>query len=87
MKRNTLIDDINLFRAKDLSAHDMINPIEKQSDFYVNIELKKLRFLFYNSSKLRYIIHQIHIYVLSHTLIDKTRKLLITKTVSLKAYF
>ncbi len=85
--RNTLIDDITLFRTKNLSAHHIVDLVRRQDDSSVRTDMKKLRFLLYEISTLRYILHQIHHYVLSHTIIEKKNKILIIEDVFLNAFF
>jgi hypothetical protein len=48
--------------------------------------LEKVKFLTYGSPKLRYILHQVHTYVLSQTAQDGSRKLLIIEDISLTAF-
>jgi hypothetical protein len=85
--RNTLIDDINLFRAKDLSAHHIVDFVRRQDDSSIKTDMKKLRFLLYETSTLRYILHQVHHYVLSHTIIEKKKKIFIIENVFFNAFF
>jgi hypothetical protein len=85
--RNTLIDDITLFRTKDLSAHHIVDLVRRQDDSSVKTDMKKLRFLLYKVSTLRYILHQIHHYVLFHTIMKKKNKILIIEDVFLNAFF
>jgi hypothetical protein len=85
--RNTLMNDITLFRIKELFAHHIVNLVRRENDLISKTNLKKLRFLLYDVLTLRYIMHQIHIYVLLHKEIDMRRKLLITKNISLNAFF
>jgi hypothetical protein len=77
--RNTLIDDITLFRAKDLSVYHIVDLVKRQDDSSIKTNMKKLRFLLYEVSTLRYILHQVHHYVLSHTIIEKKKRFSLSK--------
>ncbi len=77
--RNTLIDDITLFRAKDFSAHHIVDLVRRQNDSSIKTNMKKLRFLLYEASILRYILHQVHHYVFSHTIIEKKKNFSLSK--------
>jgi hypothetical protein len=55
--RNIFIDDIILFRAKDLFAHHIIDFVKRQNDSSIKTDMKKLRFLLYEILTLRYIFH------------------------------
>jgi hypothetical protein len=85
--RNTLVDDITLFRTKGLSAHHIVDLVRRQGDPPVRTGMEKLRFLLYGAPTLRYILHQIHHYVLPHTVTGKKNKILITEDVPLNAFF
>jgi hypothetical protein len=85
--RNTLMNDITLFRIKEFFAHHIVNLVRRKKDLISKTNLKKLRFILYDVLTFRYIMHQIHIYVLSHKKIDMRRKLLITKNIFFNAFF
>lgn len=87
IKKNTLIDDFLAFKTKDLSTHRKIDLFRKTNDSIFTIDLKKLKFLLYEFLTFRYIFHQMHIYVFSHTIENKCQKLLIIENISLNAFF
>ena len=85
--KNTLIENINLFRNKNISAHHIINLVKRSEDPSINTDMTKFQMLIYESSILRYILNQIHTYVLSHDANSKSRKLFITENISFNAFF
>jgi hypothetical protein len=85
--RNTLMNDITLLKIKELFAHHIVNLVRRERNLIPKTNLKKWKFLLYDVLTLRYIMHQIHIYVLSHKEIDMKRKLLITKNIFFNAFF
>lgn len=87
MRLNTLINDMNRYRAKNIGAREMIVVAKRQGDPITNTGMEKLRFLATGSPKLRYILHTIHTYVLPSTVDQQPRKLLITEDVPLNAFF
>jgi hypothetical protein len=82
-----LMNDITLFKIKEYFAYHIVNFVKKEKNLISKTSLKKLKFCLYDVFILRYIMHQIHIYVLSHKKIDMKRKLLITKNISFNAFF
>ena len=84
---NTLVNDINRFRAKGVTAHHIINLVKREGDSDVTTGSEKLKFLTYGSPTMKSILYQIHTYVLPHIVTEKPRKLLITEDVALKAFF
>ena len=77
---NTLVNDINRFRAKGVAANHIINPVKREGDSDVITGSEKLKFLTYCSPTMKYILYQIHTYVLPHIVTDKPRKLLTSET-------
>lgn len=84
---NTLVDDLNHFRAKNLGTREILALAKREGDAETNTGLEKLRFLTYGSPKLRFILHHIHTYVVPQVAQDQSPKLLITEDVPLNAFF
>lgn len=84
---STLMNDLRTYKFKNLSAKEILIMIRRTEDLDINTKLKKLKFLFYDLFKLRYILNQIHTYVLPQTSAQKPKKLLITKDVFLIIFF
>ncbi len=55
--RNTLIEDIILFKTKDLFSHHIMNLIKRQNDSAVKTTMKKLCFILYEILIIRYFFH------------------------------
>ena len=70
-----------------MTAHHIINLVKREGDSDVTTGSEKLKFLTYGAPTMRYILYQIHTYVLPHTITVKPRKLLITGDVPLNAFF
>jgi hypothetical protein len=87
LNRISLIENMIVLRNKDFNVHHFIDMIKQINDFVTNIDLKKIKFISFESSNLRYIFHQINIYVLFSTIFYKRRKLLLCENVSLFAQF
>ena len=85
--RNTLIENINLFRNKNISAHHIINFVKRSENLFTNNDMTKFQMLIYESSTFRYILNQIHTYVLFHDSKIKFRKLFITENIFFNAFF
>lgn len=64
-----------------------MNLIKKSDDSSTDIDMKKLQILLYEFFILRYILHQVHIYVFFHDAQFRFRKFLITEDIFLNAYF
>ena len=87
LKLNTLMDNIARFCAKGLNTHHFINIVKRADDQNTDTGLEKMQFLIYDSSKLQYILYQLHTYVLSQSVDGKVQKLLITEDVVPSAWF
>jgi hypothetical protein len=87
LNKTSLIENMIVLKNKDFNAHHFIDMIKRIDDFVTNIDLKKIKFISFKSSSLRYIFHQINIYVLFSTIFHKRRKLFLCKNVSLSAQF
>jgi hypothetical protein len=83
----TLIKNLNMYKFKNLSVEKIIIMIKKANDFQIITNFEKIKFLTHESLKFRYILHQIHTYVLSQTNEDRSRKLLIIENISLTTFF
>lgn len=82
----TLVEDINRFLSKNLTANHFIPLVQRQSDVSTQIKPEKLRFFTYGSPKLRYMLHKVHTYVLPCNSTDQPRKLLVTEDLPLTAF-
>ncbi len=82
-----LIKNLNMYKFKNFSVEKIIIMIKRTNDFQIITNLEKIKFLTYESFKLRYILHQIHTYVLSQTNENRSRKLLIIENISLTTFF
>ncbi len=87
VNRNILVDDIILFRKKNLFVHHIVDFVRRQDNSSIKTDMKKFRFLLYEISTLRYILHQVHHYVFFHTIIEKKNKILIIEDVFFNAFF
>ena len=87
LKLNTLMNDIVRFHAKSLNAHHFINIVKCADDQNTDTDLEKMQFLIYDSSKLQYILYQLHTYILSQSVDGKVQKLLITENIVLSVWF
>jgi hypothetical protein len=76
-----------MYKFKNLSVEKIIIMIKKANDSQIITNLEKIKFLTYESLKLRYILYQIRTYVLSQTNEDRSRKLLIIEDISLTTFF
>lgn len=85
--QSTLVEEVNLFRAKGITAHHLISLVNRQGDMKKTSGLERLQFLTYDSPKMRYILYQIHTYVLPHSSNIRPRKLLTIEDIPLNAYF
>ena len=87
VSHDTLVDEIEQFRLKGLSAHSFLNLVVCPGDEPLDTGREKLAFLCYGSPKLRYIHYQIHTYVLPQSIGEKARKILITEDIPLTAWY
>jgi hypothetical protein len=87
MNKNSLIDDMINLRNKKFNAHHLIFMMKKTNDFVIEIDLKKIKYICFDSFKLRYILHLINIYFLSFIIVYNRRKLLLCEDIFLFAQF
>jgi hypothetical protein len=87
LNKNSLIDDMIVLRNKEFNAHHLIFMMKKTDDSVIEIDLKKIRYICFDSFKLRYILHLINIYVLSFIIAHNRRKLLLCENIFLFAQF
>jgi hypothetical protein len=87
MNKNSLIDDMINLRNKEFNAHHLIFMMKRTDDFVIKIDLKKIKYICFNSFKLRYILHLINIYVLFLIIAHNRRKVLLCEDISLFAQF
>jgi hypothetical protein len=87
LNKNSLIDDMIVLRNRKFNAHHLISMMKRTDDLVIEIDLKKIRYICFDSLKLRYILHLINIYVLSLIIAHNRRKLLICEDISLFAQF
>jgi hypothetical protein len=76
-----------ILKNKDFNVYHFIDMIKRIDDLVTNINLKKIKFISFESSSLRYIFYQINTYVLFSTIFHKRRKLFLCENVSLFAQF
>jgi hypothetical protein len=87
VNKSSLIDDMINLRNREFNAHHLISMMKRTDDFVIEIDLKKIRYICFDSFKLRYILHLINIYVLSFIIAHNRRKLLLCEDISLFAQF
>lgn len=84
---NTLMNDMNRFRAENITAIEILSIVKRPKGPNTETGFEKLQFLAFDAPKLRYIFHEIHTYVLPHTIKENGRKFLITEDVPLNASY
>ena len=82
---NTLVRDMQIFRAQGRTVDWIINMTAKEGDPSTETRLEKLRFLAEGSPTFRFILSQIRDYVLSTG--QKPNKLIITEDTPLTAWY
>ena len=87
MKMNILVENIIRFRHKNISANEILFCAKRTENSNTITDLAILKLLIYNSSKIRYILHQIHTYVLLYTIIQLSKKLFIIENILLNAFY
>jgi hypothetical protein len=87
LNKNFLIDDMIVLRNKKFNVHHLIFMMKRTDDFVIEIDLKKIKYICFNSLKLRYILHLINIYVLFLIIAHNRRKLLLCEDIFLFAQF
>ncbi len=87
VNKSFLIDDMINLKNKNFNAHHLIFMMKKTNDFVIEIDLKKIKYICFNSFKLRYILHLINIYVLFFIIVHNRRKFLLCENISLFAQF
>ncbi len=87
MNKSFLINDMINLKNKKFNTHHLIFMMKKINDFIIEIDLKKIKYICFNSFKLRYILHLINIYVLSFIITHNQRKLLLCENTFLFAQF
>ena len=85
--RNTLVEDLTMFRQQGISAHHLIFLTRRAGEPSPTTGLTKLQSLCFGSPTLRYILHQLRTYVLPTDFNAPPKKLLITEDVPLNAWF
>lgn len=68
-------------------AHHFIQFVKRRGDPDTYTGSEKLRFISYGSPILRYILYQIHTYILPHNIMEKSRRLLITEELLLEGHY
>ena len=84
---NILVENIIRFRHKNISANEILFCAKRTENSNTITDLAILKLLIYNSSKIRYILHQIHTYVLLYTIIQLSKKLFIIENILLNAFY
>jgi hypothetical protein len=87
MNKNSLIDDMINLKNRKFNVHHLIFMMKRINDFVIEIDLKKIKYICFDSFKLRYILHLINIYVLFFIIAHNRRKLLLCENISLFAQF
>jgi hypothetical protein len=87
LNKNSLIDDMIVLRNREFNVHHLIFMMKRTDDFVIEIDLKKIKYICFDSFKLRYILHLINIYVLSFIIAHNRRKFLLCEDISLFAQF
>ncbi len=87
LNKNSLIDDMIVLRNRKFNAHHLIFMMKRTDDFIIEIDLKKIKYICFDSLKLRYLLHLINIYVLFFIIAHNRRKLLLCEDISLFAQF
>lgn len=85
--KSALVDDMSTLRTKCFNANHMVDMVLRKGDPLPSTGLEKLRFLTFGSPILRFLLHQIHIYVLPESCQSRPRKLLLTEDIPLSAQF
>jgi hypothetical protein len=87
VNKNSLIDDMINLRNRKFNAHHLIFMMKRTNDFVIEIDLKKIKYIYFDSFKLRYIFYLINIYVLSFIIAHNRRKFLLCENISLFVQF
>ena len=87
IRRSSLVEDMTSLRHRGFNANHLKDIQLQKADSTPLTALKKLKFLIFGSPPFRFILHQIHVYVLPALPTSKPNKLLLTEDVSLSAQF
>ena len=81
------VENITRFRHKNINVNKILFCVKRAENSNIIINFVKFKLLIYNSSKIKYILHQIHTYVLLYTIIQSIKKVLIIENISLNAFY
>lgn len=87
MKINTFVKNITRFQHKNISVNKIFFCAEKTEDSNIITDLAKFKLLIYDSAKIRYVLHQIYTHVLSYTIIQSIKKLLMIENILLNVFY
>jgi hypothetical protein len=85
--RTGLVGDMSVLREKGFTAHNLVPMVKRPGDPETQTGVEYLRFLTFGSPKLRFILYQIHTYVLPASSSGQYQKLMLTEAVPLSAHF
>lgn len=85
MNRNWLVDSMTALRNQGFNAKHFVDMVLRKGDPRPLTGQQKLTFLTFGSPALRYLLHQLHTYVLPAQHGEKPRKLLLTEDIPLSA--
>ncbi|MCJ1426022.1 hypothetical protein MMC29_003924 [Sticta canariensis] len=87
LHRSTLVKDMANLRSQGFNANHFIDMVLWKRDPSPTTGLEKVRFLTFGSPALRFILYQVHTYVLPQISTQKPNKLLLTEDIPLPAQF
>lgn len=87
LNMDSLVHNMTALRSRGFHANDFVKMVLWKGDPTPLTGQQTLKFLTFGSPALRFILHQIHTYVLPADPNDKPRKLLITEDIPLSAQF
>lgn len=87
MDKSSLVGDMTSLRSRGFNANHFIDMVLRKGDTSPPTGIDKLKFLAFGSPALRFILYQLHIYVLPPSASEKPRKLLLTEDIPLSAQF
>ena len=87
IEKSSLVDHMTSLCNKRFNANHLINIILQKNNSIPLIAFEKLKFFTFNLPSLRFILHQIHVYIMPALPTSKPNKLLLTKDLPLLAQF
>ncbi len=87
LKLSMNVKNMTQFNSSEFNVRWLISRILKSDDSQFIIRMKKIKYLTYESSTLRYIFSQIRDYVLSVAIFETVRKVIVMKNTSLITWF